>query len=194
MNNQFNSIAALAKTHTGRTFTPKDLPAYFKNVQQVENTSSLLFRVMDAHGNDTGMITYLGSNEWRVYVDNFPGEKKYFQWNLPIKSLDDFGRDISRTGLILVPVDALSKTPSQFFYPSVDKLIQLVNGNADKDCNFGFPQIVDALPEKMKVQNSELDGIEQEWVWQQSDQFDSYWGELAYQLDDGRFLVFPFSG
>jgi hypothetical protein len=48
------------------------------------------------------MISFLGKNEWRVYVDNFPAEKKYFQWNLPIKTLNDFIRDINRTGLELI--------------------------------------------------------------------------------------------
>lgn len=90
-------------------FNPKDTDFYFKNVSKVthnkfaDNNKDAVFRVFDEHGNDTGMISYLGENEWRVYVDNFPGEKQYYQWNLPTKTLDDFIRDVGRTGLKIVP-------------------------------------------------------------------------------------------
>ena len=89
-------------------FNPKEISFYFKNVRKIENTNvseekTSVFRVFDDCGNDTGMISYLGKNEWRVFVDNFPGEKKYFQWNLPIKSLEEFIRDIGRTGLNILP-------------------------------------------------------------------------------------------
>lgn len=44
-----------------------------KSVKLVEDNKFVVFRVLNIHGSDTGMISYLGSNEWRVYVDGiFP--------------------------------------------------------------------------------------------------------------------------
>jgi len=76
----------------------------------------------------------------------------------------------------------------------IDKIIELVN-NYHRDEGFiEFPRIIGSLPAKMSEQSSDIPEIELEWVWQTIDQFDCYHGELAYQLSDGRFLIFRFTG
>lgn len=85
-------------------FSPRKITDFFRNIEIIEDTvSRAMYRVFNEYGSDTGMISYLGDNEWRVWVDNFPGEKKYYQWNLPVRSLDEFKIDIERTGLELIP-------------------------------------------------------------------------------------------
>lgn len=74
----------------------------FRNVERIDGSKYSIFRVKDEYGNDAGMISYLGENEWRVFVDNFPAEKKYFSWNLPVETLEQFIADMARTGLVLV--------------------------------------------------------------------------------------------
>lgn len=76
----------------------------------------------------------------------------------------------------------------------LENLIDIVNQHMRDEGQIGFPSVVDSLPEKMKAQSSDIDGIDTEWVWQVVDQFDCYHGEIAFQLDDGRYLKFGFCG
>lgn len=76
----------------------------------------------------------------------------------------------------------------------IAELIGIVNLHHRDEGRIDFPRIVYDLPEKMSEQSSDIPGIETEWVWQITDQFDCYCGELAYKLDDGQFLIFEFSG
>lgn len=88
-----------------RLVMPLDVKAIdqlFQNVERVEDERCESYRVRDQYGHDAGAINYLGKNEWRVFVDNFPSQKKYFAWNLPIKTVGEFIADIQRTGLVLV--------------------------------------------------------------------------------------------
>lgn len=99
--NQSDAKAHPVDTIVMQTFLAKDIGIHFKNVELVEKSNFTVFRVFNEHGSDTGIISFHGGNEWRVYVDNFPAQKKYFSWNLPIKTLEDFISDITRTGLHL---------------------------------------------------------------------------------------------
>lgn len=76
----------------------------------------------------------------------------------------------------------------------IDKLINLINEHLRDEGNIGFPRISESLPAKFQIQKSDIPEIDQEWVWQVNDQFDCYYGELAYLLDDGKFLIFEFNG
>ena len=80
----------------------KELENNFRSVEKVDDGRVDAFRVMDGQGSDLGMITHLGKNEWRIFVDNFPGQKLYFSTNLPFESIEHFIGDISRTGLFLI--------------------------------------------------------------------------------------------
>jgi hypothetical protein len=76
----------------------------------------------------------------------------------------------------------------------LEKLIELVNQHHRDEGYIEFPKIVNSLPEKMKAQMSDIPEIDTEWVWQVVDQFDCYYGELAYKTNDGKFMVFGFNG
>ncbi|NOY72412.1 MAG: hypothetical protein GXP14_08545 [Gammaproteobacteria bacterium] len=80
---------------------PLSLDSIFSNVKRIEYSRHHNYRVVNEHGSDAGMLTYLGRNEWRAYVDNFPSQKKYYAWNLPMNTIGDFMFDVSRTGLEL---------------------------------------------------------------------------------------------
>lgn len=73
----------------------------FCNLIPIDHDQYKMFRVLDSNGSDAGNINYMGRNEWRVEVDNFPSSKKYFAWNLPMQTVRDFANDIARTGLDL---------------------------------------------------------------------------------------------
>jgi hypothetical protein len=85
---------------------PLGIENIFSNVERVEDDRFQVFRVRDENGSDAGMMTYMGKNEWRVFVDNFPCQKKYFSTNLPINTVQQFIDDISRTGLGLELIEA----------------------------------------------------------------------------------------
>ncbi len=85
------------------TFVPDNLDMHYRNVRRIEMRYPA-FEVLDEHGSTAGTITYLGMNNVRVYVDNFPREKKYFNCNYPIRDKQQFEADIARTGLVLVGV------------------------------------------------------------------------------------------
>lgn len=76
----------------------------------------------------------------------------------------------------------------------IEKLIDLVNEHMRDAGSIGFPKIVDKLPEKMKPQRSDIPEVKTEWVWQSRDLFDCYHGEIAFELQAGRWLMFGFYG
>jgi len=78
------------------------LDSFFENLERVEDGRFAVYRVSDEHGHDAGLITCMSGSEIRVYVDNFPGQKKYFSSNYPVPTIEQFEADIKRTGLKLV--------------------------------------------------------------------------------------------
>lgn len=89
-------------------FDPKNLCSYFKNLVQAHDERYLTYWVKDQYGNDAGSVTYSRIDGWTTYVDNFPGQKKYFRCNYPVSTLEQFIADISRTGLKLVRITEVS--------------------------------------------------------------------------------------
>ena len=83
-------------------FNPTKLDERYSNLIKVIDRGWYLYTVQDKYGNDQGTISYLGENEWRYEVDNFPMAKKEFHSNLPINSNEQFELDIERTGLKLI--------------------------------------------------------------------------------------------
>lgn len=83
---------------------PDMLEKQFSNIRRGSNPFCDNHYVVDAPKGDVGQISYLGKGEWRVYVDNFPGQKKTYSTNFPINSKRDFIREIARVGLDLVPI------------------------------------------------------------------------------------------
>jgi hypothetical protein len=75
------------------------------------------------------------------------------------------------------------------------KLIKLINETlVGKGCTDFFPRIVESIPKHMKPQSSDIEGVDMEWTWQSSDQSGCYWGEMAFLLDNGHYLLFGLSG
>lgn len=87
-------------------FDPSKLHETFSNVQLVPDDRFTVYRVLDQYGSEAAMLSHLGGNEWRAFVDNFPGRKKFFSWNLPALTLDEFEADVKRTGLRLAKPNA----------------------------------------------------------------------------------------
>lgn len=81
-------------------FTHEKLLDYFDGIRQTKSNSTFDFNyvVSEAKG-DIAKIMYLGKNEWRVFIDNFPGQKKYYQTNFPITTLERFVSEMKSIGL-----------------------------------------------------------------------------------------------
>lgn len=82
-------------------FDASKLDRIYINVERVDHDCFIVYRVVDEHGNDKGMISILSSNEVNIYVDHFPAEKKYYSSTYPIRSIFDFESDVARAGLKL---------------------------------------------------------------------------------------------
>lgn len=80
----------------------KEITDSFSNVVVGDDDRFEAWRVLDQNGSDKGMISYLGENEWRVFVDNFPSPKKYFAWNIPTPDIRTFESYVRSTGLNLI--------------------------------------------------------------------------------------------
>ncbi len=93
-------------------FDPSKLHEIFCNVQAVPDDRFSVYRVIDDYGSEAGMLSHLGGHEWRAFVDNFPGQKKFFSWNLPALTLDQFEADVKRTGLRLAKPNARANLPA----------------------------------------------------------------------------------
>lgn len=86
-------------------FEPSVIDKHFSNVELVTHLSSetkYVWSVMDVCGNQTGSLTHhRNQNQWDIYVDNFPSQKKYYSTNIPIRTLPEFVSNITGTGLVL---------------------------------------------------------------------------------------------
>lgn len=89
-------------------FNPSVIDRHFSNVELIthlSNETKYVWSVMDTCGNQTGsLIHHRNQNQWDIFVDNFPAQKKYYSTNIPIRTLTEFIGDVSRTGLILFNV------------------------------------------------------------------------------------------
>lgn len=74
----------------------------------------------------------------------------------------------------------------------LDALINLIFENQNEDSTLDFPRIVSELPDGMLKQESNISGIDFEWISGGIEEWGHYHGELAYKLDDGRFLIFEY--
>lgn len=79
---------------------------------------------------------------------------------------------------------------SEFIPMKLENLIKLINSDDGfSDMELGFPSIVNEISSTFDEHDSEIDGIDSVWIMQFVDCINSS-GKMAYQLDDGRFLVF----
>lgn len=84
-------------------FNPQQLEQHYSNLSVIEHDQFSNYAVLDKYGNHVGQILYMGNDEWRYLVDNFPANKKYFSNNLPVLTKEQFEADVARTGLVITP-------------------------------------------------------------------------------------------
>ena len=49
----------------------------------------IIFSIRDESGLKGDGVFYKDAREWHFTYDNFPFPKKFYQWNLPVKTFDD---------------------------------------------------------------------------------------------------------
>lgn len=85
-------------------FSHEKLTEYFEWIRAGKSNSNSGFDfnyIVSAEKGDIAQITYLGKNEWRFYIDNFPGQKLWYTTNFPITTLRRFIEETEHIGLNL---------------------------------------------------------------------------------------------
>ena len=72
--------------------------------KQPEMGTQVTYWVRNKIGNDAGSVSF-GKTGMFVYLDNFPGQKKFFRSEIPIKTLEELENDLKRCGLELIPIN-----------------------------------------------------------------------------------------
>jgi len=81
-------------------FKYEKLPEIFEGIRKSTSLIGTKYIVSEARG-DVAEINYLGNGEWRIFIDNFPNQKKFYTYNFPIDSTEQFIQDMKRIGLNL---------------------------------------------------------------------------------------------
>lgn len=83
-------------------FDPAEINELFTNVRKIDHKQGKFecYAVMGLAG-DLAQIAYLNNGEWRIEIDNFPRQKKYYITNLPFSSVEEFQSDMARMGIDL---------------------------------------------------------------------------------------------
>jgi len=86
-------------------FEPNALVTLFENIRTgVSQTLGISYVVFSEKGDSAQIACFEheGSpTEWRFFIDNFPGQKKYYQTNLPYPDVETFISDMKRIGIEL---------------------------------------------------------------------------------------------
>jgi hypothetical protein len=62
--------------------------------------TEVTYWIKDKIGNDAGSVSF-GKTRMCVYLDNFPGQKKFYRSEIPIETLEELENDLKRCGLKL---------------------------------------------------------------------------------------------
>lgn len=95
----------MSKTSPQNLFIISELHTVFTNCERIEDHLAVKFIVKDPKtGSQTGDIIFYKKDEReiRVFIDNFPGQKKFYQTNMPFKDYKEFFNKMSQIGLLLV--------------------------------------------------------------------------------------------
>ncbi len=84
------------------SFSHEMLPELFEGIEQKKSSASFDFNytLSEAKG-EVAKISYLGKNEWRIFIDNFPSQKKFYSTNFPIVTVERFMAEMKHIGLNL---------------------------------------------------------------------------------------------
>ncbi len=82
-------------------FNKSKLDVVFKHVRQIDvnRKNAHHYALSNETGNDMAQFVFSGGKELTVEVDNFPGQKQYFNTNFPIRSNDEFINEMKRINL-----------------------------------------------------------------------------------------------
>jgi hypothetical protein len=87
-------------------FKHTDIIRLFSNTEKEDNRDAFTeFRYsFNSKRGYEGDIQWLKGNkrDFRIYIDNYPGQKKYFAFNAPIYTINDFLTICSTTGVELI--------------------------------------------------------------------------------------------
>lgn len=82
-------------------FDPDNIHLVFENIREGVKPNLGKSFILSAEKGDIAEIHYLEKGEWRIFVDNFPGQKKFYSTNFPMKSNRQFMSDLKRVGVVL---------------------------------------------------------------------------------------------
>jgi hypothetical protein len=83
-------------------FNHEQIPELFKNVIAGKSDTAWGVRyVVKGLAGDVAEIVLLDKNEWRFIIDNYPGQRKFYQTNFPFRSAIEFYNDMKRIGINL---------------------------------------------------------------------------------------------
>lgn len=78
-----------------------NLDSIFPKVVKSERFSTKIkYSVVDESGNDLGLFAF-DNGYLFIEVINFPGQKKYFESNFPIRNESELAKEFERVGLSL---------------------------------------------------------------------------------------------
>ncbi len=97
-----SNIESVALTDSETPFSHEMLPELFERIEQKKSSASFDFNytLLEAKG-EVAQISYLGKNEWRIFIDNYPSTKKYYSTNFPIVTVERFMAEMKHIGLNL---------------------------------------------------------------------------------------------
>jgi hypothetical protein len=83
------------------------LPELFSNIKANESDAILVRFSVYGVGGYKGDISYFKEtpSDIRIYIDNYPGQKKFYATNIPFESKAEFVSKIKYLGLDLMPIE-----------------------------------------------------------------------------------------
>ncbi len=83
-------------------FNKSTLDSLFNCVERVKNPAcEHHYAVLNREGSTAAQIVFHDGGKLCVEVDHFPGQKRYYSSDFPIRSVDDFVSDMRRAGIEL---------------------------------------------------------------------------------------------
>lgn len=81
-------------------FDHTKLDEFVKNIERAEEINPRFnsYRLLGTTGSIAD-FTWLKKHELRICIDNFPGQRLYYQTNFPIHTFDEFIREMKRINL-----------------------------------------------------------------------------------------------
>ncbi len=83
-----------------KLFDPLKLHELFLNIREGNNHGvEKAHYILSADKGDIAEILYFAKNEWKIIIDNFPRQRKFYSTNMPIITIEDFISEMARIDL-----------------------------------------------------------------------------------------------